>query len=152
MEAISDWLSPSIAWFLVGVILLLLELALPSLILMFFGIGAWATAISCLSSTVETSTGAQFIIFTLVSTLCLILLRNRLKELFHGDQNVQLESAEDDFIGKIVLVTQEINAGAEGKVEIHGSNWKASSEETIAKGTRVRVLEKDNLTVKVETI
>jgi len=40
----------------------------------------------------------------------------------------------------------------EGKVSIHGEYWSASSDKAIAKGSRVRVIRAENLTVKVEHV
>ncbi len=40
MDAIKDFLSPEVIWFLIGLVLLVLELLLPGLIVGFFGINA----------------------------------------------------------------------------------------------------------------
>jgi len=44
MEILSD---PAVIWFLIGLGLLLLELVLPGLVILFFGAGAWVTALAC---------------------------------------------------------------------------------------------------------
>ena len=44
MDILQD---PAVIWFLVGLGLLLLELALPGLVILFFGAGAWVTALVC---------------------------------------------------------------------------------------------------------
>mgnify|MGYP007118357041 CR=1 FL=1 len=40
-----DNASAELLWFLVGLILLLSELALPGFVIVFFGVGAWVTAV-----------------------------------------------------------------------------------------------------------
>lgn len=37
--------NPAVIWFFIGLFLLLLEMAVPGLIVMFFGVGAWITAL-----------------------------------------------------------------------------------------------------------
>ena len=48
LDAIKEFLTPEIIWFLVGLVLLILEFAMPGLIIGFFGVGAWVVAIVCL--------------------------------------------------------------------------------------------------------
>ena len=39
METLKDFLKPEIIWFLIGILLLIMELFVPGLIVMFFGLG-----------------------------------------------------------------------------------------------------------------
>ena len=39
-DAIKDYLSPEVVWFLAGLALLILEFAMPGLVIFFFGVGA----------------------------------------------------------------------------------------------------------------
>ena len=43
-----NWGDPSLIWFIIGLALFLMELAIPGLVLMFFGMGAWLVAVLCL--------------------------------------------------------------------------------------------------------
>ena len=36
-----DWLTPELIWFLIGLVLIILEFGIPGVVTVFFGIGAW---------------------------------------------------------------------------------------------------------------
>lgn len=152
MESILEWLSPSSAWFLLGVLLFLIELALPSFFLVFFGFGAWLTSLFSLITYVDESFPTQLIIFSLSSILSLVILRKQFTKIFNGTEKRDEDITNEDFLGKQAIVTQSITANKEGKVEVHGSNWKASADENIAKGASVEIIEKKNLTLKVKAL
>ena len=79
MDILSD---PAVIWFLVGLGLLLLELALPGLVVLFFGAGAWVTALVC--AITDINLNWQIFIFLIASLLGLVLLRSYLKKRFFG--------------------------------------------------------------------
>ncbi|MBN2594205.1 MAG: NfeD family protein [Sedimentisphaerales bacterium] len=155
MDAIKDFLKPELIWFLVGLVLLVLEFIMPGLIIGFFGAGAWIVAIICLfSAYVAGSINAQLIIFIIASVLSLLLLRKWLKGMFIGHTKSQQDLTEDmkEFIGERAVVKEKITPKAGGKVEVHGTNWIAEAEEEIAAGTVVEIIEKNNLTLKVKPV
>jgi len=61
---------PKLIWFLIGVGLLLLEFTAPGLVILFFGIGALITSISCWLGLAETMP-VQVLIFSAASMLCI---------------------------------------------------------------------------------
>jgi len=155
MDAIKDFLKPELIWFLIGLILLVLEFVMPGLIIGFFGAGAWIVAIVCLVSAYVTgSINAQLIIFIIASVLSLLLLRKWLKGIFLGHVKSKQDMTEDlnEFIGERVVVKAKITPKAGGKVELHGTNWAAEADEEIEEGTVVEIIAKDNLTLKVKVV
>ncbi len=155
MDAIKDFLKPELIWFLVGLVLLILEFIIPGLVIGFFGAGAWIVAIVCLlSAYVAGSINAQLIIFIIASVLSLLLLRKWLKGVFIGHTKSQQDLTEDmkEFIGERAVVKEKITQKAGGKVELHGTNWEAISDEEIAEGTVVEIIAKENLTLKVKIV
>ena len=155
MDAIKDFLKPELIWFLVGLVLFVLEFIMPGLIIGFFGIGAWIVAIICLVSVyIDGSINAQLIIFIIASVLSLLLLRRWLKGIFIGHVKSKQDMTEDlnEFIGERVVVKVKITPKAGGKVELHGTNWEAEADEEIAEGTVVEIIAKDNLTLKVKVV
>jgi membrane protein implicated in regulation of membrane protease activity len=155
MDSIKDFLKPELIWFLVGLVLLVLEFIMPGLIIGFFGTGAWIVAIICLFSTyVAGSINTQLIIFIIASVLSLLLLRKWLKGMFIGHTKSQQDLTEDmkEFIGERAVVKEKITPKSGGKVELHGTNWIAEAEEEIAAGTVVEIIEKNNLTLKVKVV
>ena len=69
----------SLFWFILGVIFLVLEVMAPGFFLIFFGMGAWATA--GLMFFMPVPINMQWAIFIVVSVSTLIILRRRLKDL-----------------------------------------------------------------------
>jgi len=151
MDTIKDFLRPEIIWFLTGLVMLILEFALPGLIIAFFGVGAWIVAFVCLITDIELNT--QLIIFIICSVLSLLCLRKWLKGIFlgHTGSKQNLKENLDEFIGQKAVVKEKIVPKAGGKVEFHGTNWLAQADEEIAEGAMVQIISKDNITLKVKT-
>ena len=155
VDAIKDFLKPELIWFLIGLALLIIEFIIPGLIIGFFGAGAWIVAIICLfSAYVAGSINTQLIIFIIASVLSLLLLRKWLKGMFIGHTKSKQDLTEDlkEFVGERAVVKEKITPKAGGKVEIHGTNWVAESDEEIAEGTVVEIISKENLTLKVKSV
>ena len=152
MDAVKDFLKPELIWFLVGLVLLVLELALPGLIVGFFGIGAWIVAIICLMTEIGTNT--QLIIFIVASVLSLLILRKWLKGVFlgHTESKQDLKRDLEEFVGQRAVVKEKIVPRLGGKVEFHGSNWEAQADDQIEPGTVVEIVGKDNITLKVKVM
>ncbi len=151
MDTIKDFLQPEIIWFLTGLVLLILEFALPGLIIAFFGVGACIVAFICLF--IDIGLNTQLIIFIIASVLSLLCLRKWLKGIFmgHAVSKQNLKENLDEFIGQKAVVKEKIVPKAGGKVEFHGTNWLAQSDEEIAEGVMVQIISKDNITLKVKT-
>jgi membrane protein implicated in regulation of membrane protease activity len=155
MEHLKEFLRPELIWFLVGLFLLIMEFALPGLIIFFFGVGAWITAIVCLLSTyVRGSINSQLLIFIVSSVLSLLILRRWVKGVFLGHSGAKQDLREDlnEFIGERAMVIEAITPKAGGKVEFHGTNWEARADGDIATGAVVEIIGKDNITLKVKAI
>ncbi|MFH1716500.1 MAG: NfeD family protein [Planctomycetota bacterium] len=152
MDMLKDFLRPEIIWFLVGLLLLVLEFALPGLIVGFFGIGAWIVAVVCLIT--EIGINAQLVIFIVSSVLSLLLLRRWLKGIFlgHSGSKQDLKHNLEEFVGQRAVVKEKIVPKLGGKVEFHGTNWEAQADEEIAGGTVVEIIGKDNITLKVKAV
>lgn len=152
METMTEWLNPPVIWFVVGFILILLEFAIPGLITIFFGIGAWIVAIVTLF--IDISIDTQLLIFIIISIISLLFLRKHFKQLFDGkmDKNEFGPDELEEFIGHKAEVIKEISPGIPGKIEFHGTLWNAESEEKLDKGEIVIILEKKNLTLIVKSL
>jgi inner membrane protein len=152
MDAIKEYLTPEIIWFVVGLVLLILEFILPGLTIAFFGVGAWIVAIVCLITDISLNT--QLIIFIVSSVLSLICLRKWIKGVFlgHAGSKQNLKENLEEFIGQKAVVKEKIVPNSGGKVEFHGTNWIAEADEEITEGTMVQIIGKDNITLKVKSL
>lgn len=147
-----DFMSDTLFWFFVGMIIFIMELIAPGLILFFFGIGAWITAL--ITAVYPIGLTAQLFVFLVTSIVTLIVLRKRFEVLFKGfskgKENPALDL--DDMTGKKATVTKKIDPPKGGTVEIHGTHWNAESSEIIEEGTTVIIERKKDLTLTVRRI
>lgn len=150
MEFFNDFFTAPILWFLAGIVMLILEFALPGLIIFFFGVGACIVGILCLIF--DLSLNLQLIIFILTSVISLFSLRKWLKKIFTGKVKSDSGPADDvdDFVGEKAIVVEPISPGKTGRVEFHGAEWKAAADVSIKKGTKVVIVSKDSITLNVK--
>jgi inner membrane protein len=139
---------PELLWFIFGLILLLAELLIPGFFIIFFGFGAWVTALVCLIA--EPGTNLQIIIFAVVSILSLIGLRKMIQKKFFYSKGKESEDVEDEFTGKEALAIADFGPEGTGKVEFKGTTWKAESKSQIKNGQRVIIIDKENFNLIVE--
>jgi len=152
MENFKEWLKPELIWFIAGLIMFLVEFAMPGLIIFFFGVGAWLVALICLFT--DISINIQLTLFLIASILLLVSLRKWLKNIFVG-RTGQKESTDEllqEFVGEKAVVTREIDPQTVGKVEFHGTNWNAEADQIINQGTSVEIIGKNNITLKVKAL
>ena len=141
-------------WFLLGLALMLSELALPGFVIIFFGIGAWVTAV-CIWLGFADAFNTQLIIFLVSSVLSLVVFRKQGKEYFRGRVSGKLDDITtlDDVKGGHARVVEDIiPSHLSGKVEFHGTNWNAVADAEIKKGTPVEILGREDLTLRVKPI
>jgi membrane protein implicated in regulation of membrane protease activity len=152
MDAIKDFLKPEIIWFLIGLALLIMEFAMPGLIIAFFGVGACIVAIVCMITDIGINT--QLMVFIISSVVSLLCLRKWLKGIFIGHVKSKQDITEDlkEFVGERAVVNEKITPKAGGKVEFHGTNWAAEADEEIPEGTMVEIIGKENITLKVKIL
>lgn len=132
------FLNNAVVWFGIGFVFFLLEFILPGFILFFFGLGAWIVAILTLFT--EISINIQLLIFLASSFLSVLLFRKWLKDKL-GNTKRMPQVLENEFVGRIAIVETPIGPGLNGRVNFKGTSWDASSEDTIAAGENVTIIE-----------
>lgn len=138
---------PELIWFLIGFVLIISEFALPGVLVVFFGIGAWVAALTTWLNLTPTLT-SQNIIFLVSSLSVLFLLRKRMQQIFVG-QSTNGE-IEDEYTGKEIVALTHIS-DTSGKVEIKGTEWNARSQAPIEARTLVIVERREGLTLHVRS-
>jgi len=141
--------NPGLLWFIAGLALLLTELFAPSLILIFFGFGAWVVTALYLLFNIGFPT--QLIVFAVSSIMLLVFLRKKLKPVFLGYVSSKQNSGQnmDDFFEKEAVVMARIEPGKPGKVEFNGVAWDAVSDSSLDVDTRVKIIDRSGLKLKV---
>ena len=142
-------MSPALLWFLVGLVLMMLELALPGIILVFIGLGAWAAALAAWLGWVDSLAG-QAMVFAIASVILLVGLRRIFKTWLTG-VTMAGDSAHElnEFLGKSVSVIVAIPSGGVGKVEFKGAHWSAQCADALSVGTSAVITGRDGLCLLV---
>ena len=150
--SLSEFLSNQpLIWFLIGLAFILLELAVPGFILIFFGFGAWLVAI--LGLIIDVSITLQILLFVVASVTSLILLRKKLKARFFQSKNDDSSaSLDDEFIGKEALVLADISPNKTGRIEFKGTQWSARSKSELKAGDTAVISDKESICLIVEPL
>jgi membrane protein implicated in regulation of membrane protease activity len=139
---------PEVIWFIIGLVLFLLELVIPGFVIFFFGVGAWVTALLCLIA--NPGLNLQGIVFAVTSVLSLLALRKMIqKKFFYSKEDLSGE-VEDEFTGKEAVAVSGFGPGRKGKVEFKGTTWTAESESEIKDRQTVIIIDKDSFKLIVE--
>jgi membrane protein implicated in regulation of membrane protease activity len=143
-------INPPLIWFLIGLGLTLLEFTVPGAILIFFGLGAWITALTTWVG-VTHSVAWQILVFALSSVLLLLLLRRRLHGQLRGHAGAEqdLENDLEEFIGHTVEVTAAIRPDHDGRIEYKGASWEARSDHSFEPGDHAVIRRLDGIHVFV---
>ena len=140
-------------WFVVGVVLFVVELVSPLFVMFFFGLGAWAAGVAALFTD---ELGVQVLVFGVACILFLLALRRTLVRTFRGRAKLSSDAACEGmprlYAGKSATVTRPIVRGAVGEISVGGSYWRAVSSVDLPQGAQVRVIghvPDDELTLEV---
>ncbi len=142
---------PQYVWIVVGVVIMSMELFLPGFILCFFGLGAVLTGLLMVFFPLGVNT--QLVLFAILSILSLVSFRRYAQGYFLGrvsNKNVSGAPMEVH-TGETAIVSEDIIPNSpKGKVEFYGTFWNADAEVEIKKGTKVTIVERHDLTLKVK--
>lgn len=148
-----DFLKPEFLWIVGGLVVMLLEFAIPGAIIVFFGLGAIITGILVWIGLIDSLT-AQAICFVVSSVLLLVSLRRVLSRHLRG--RVQRDEEYFDvteYAGKTARVVRRIEPGsADGRIDFEGTEWKALANEPIGEGKLVEIINKTNITYTVRPV
>ena len=137
-------------WAVAGVALILAELAVPAFVLIWFGLGGLLVAL-VLAISGDFSLNAQLGLW-LVASLAFTGLW--FKVFRRGQFKTRIGSSDADVVGEIGLLTRDVAPFEKGEVRfqkpILGSEaWACLSDESIAAGTRVKLVSVEGSFVKV---
>jgi len=147
-------ISSSLIWFLVGVAILIAELALTGFILIFFTAGCWIVAL--VTWLFDINLTGQILIFTVSSLTLLFTLRKYSLKIFKGKTRDSIDDLyTDSKIGKTAIVTKTITPNMPGEIKVMGSFWRAIAGVEIEEGQSVLIESQeseDGLTFKVKPV
>lgn len=143
-----NFLSIPWLWMYAGAALILAEIFVPGCVVMFFGAGALATGLTVMIVDGAFPFWAQMLEFSVISIASLVAFRR----FFMGALGIDappVNGIDDEFSGKIATVTVAVGPMSPGRVRLGDAEWDAVADEPIASGSTVRVVSRNNLTLKI---
>ena len=136
-------------WLTFGLILMILELAVPGTFIIWFGFGAVATGI--VIAFMPLSVSGQLATFAICSAISLCFGFFVYKRIFGANKEVaqKNKTGAQKYIGQTFKVTEAIGDDP-GKVAVGDTVWLAKSKHPIAAGKRAKVVDVEGTILIVE--
>ena len=140
-------------WLGSGIFLMAIEFLVPGLVMVFVGLGALTVALGMHLGYIDEIV-QQFITFFISSIIYLLTLRFLVLRFVPSVTRKENIDEDEEVIGSIVELVEDINSGEFGRVKHSGSSWQARAEgdQTILKGEQVKIIGRDNITWIVQKI
>lgn len=125
-----------IFWLVAGIFFLIVEAVTPTLVSIWFALGAFTALIAAF---IGAQLWIQILVFLVVSAAALIVTRPLAKKYLDSKH---VATNADMVIGKEGVVTEEIdNINARGAASCMGKEWTARSldDKVLSKGTKIKV-------------
>ena len=137
-------------WVVVGVLLLIIELATSGFFFIFLGIGGLITAAATWVGLTPTL-NSQILCFGVTSLVSMLVLRKNVKRVFAPKTG---QPTFSEFVGDQATVVMDISVGHEGRVLYRGSEWIATSASTqpIYAGHKVVIKKTDGIKLVVAAL
>mgnify|MGYP001557478876 CR=1 FL=1 len=138
-------------WTIGGVVLIVLEIFLPGLVVLFFGVSAIIVGalfwIGLLTGMVN-----AIITWFILSVASVLILRRFLVKIFPSDSNYQYIEEDVDAIGTVVEVIEDVNETSDtGRISYNGTSWQAKTKSgAIEAGKKAKILYRDNISWIIE--
>lgn len=136
-------------WAVGGIVLVLAELAVPSFVLIWFGLGALVVALAV--AVAEIGLTAQLALWLVVSML---LVAGWFKVFKPNMHKTRIGMADANVVGEVGMLVRDVAPFEKGQVRFQkpmlGSDvWECIADEAIKSGERVRVLDVEGSFLKV---
>lgn len=137
-------------WMVLGIVLMLLELAVPAFFLVWFGLGALIVGL-LLATAPALAFPVQILVWIGASLAFVFLWFKVFKANVH---KTRAGLSKGQFAGEIGIVTQAIRPYEKGRIRFQkpilgAEAWEAIADEEIAPGDRVHVLEVEGNILRV---
>jgi membrane protein implicated in regulation of membrane protease activity len=140
-------------WWIIGIILVLLEFLLPGLVVVFLGLGAFLVA-ALLHFGIISGIFQELLAWFFSSLFFLVTLRFLVIMYYPSDTKKKDINEDNEVIGTVVNLLEDITEKQKGRIKHRGSTWPVESEkgEEIRAGEKVEIIGRDNLTWIVRKI
>jgi len=137
------------SWWIIALLLIILEITLPGTFFLWLGISAGCTGIA-LYFLPALGWKFQLILFALLSISSILIARQYVIKKRADSPTQTLNQRTARYMGKIVMVESAIEHGC-GQVRVEDSVWRATGPDTPA-GQPVRVIGVEGSSLRVEAL
>jgi hypothetical protein len=141
IAALGEW-----SWFVLGLVLLALEIFLPGTFFLWFGVAALATGAVALA--VDWGWQAEVILFVVLALVLVVVGRRYFAWHKNASDEPYLNQRAKGFVGNVYVLGEPIVSG-NGRVRIDDTSWRVKGPD-LPGGARVKVVGVDGSVLTVE--
>lgn len=131
-------------WIIAGLILAVLEMIIPGMVIIWFGIAGVVTGILAFF---VPNQFVQFSVFVVLSGLMVVFSQRIARRITHAEPELV---GANRWVGTTGRVIAGIRPPDFGRVKVHGEEWRAAATNEIPEGATVRVVRVDGTHLMVE--
>lgn len=135
-------------WFILGALLLLLELFAPGAFMLWLGLAA--LAVGLISLAIDWSWQAQLVAFAVFSLALIPVWRRFAPKVEQPSESPLLNRRAESYVGRVFTLEDPIVDGV-GRVHIDDTIWRVSGPDSAA-GSRVKVVRAEGPNLFVERV
>ena len=124
-------------WWIIGLVLLALELVIPAFFFLWLGVAAMVTGLVLMIST-DMSWQGQIFLFSVLSVSSILISRKYYANRQVVSETPNLNRRAEQYVGRIFTLTEAIENGR-GKISVDDSQWQVKGNK-LPIGTDVRVI------------
>ena len=138
-------------WIIAGAVMIFLEIILPGAVIVFLGVSAFIVGLGIYFNLI-TSVFSAFLSWFIISIFLLLFLRSMFVKYFEGDSKVQNVDEDEDLVGSIVEIVEEIKPYKDGRVKFRDTTWSARSEEEFVLGQKAIIKGRDGNILLIKSL
>jgi len=136
-------------WWVIGIVLIMLELFLPGAFFLWMGIAAALVGIILLVAP-DMTWQSQFIIFAIVSVVSIAVWRIYLNKHPIATDKPTLNRRGEQYVGREFTLAEPVVNGV-GKLKVDDTMWKIEGDDCES-GTKIKIIEADGAVLKIEVL
>ena len=136
-------------WWVIGIVLIMLELFLPGAFFLWMGIAAALVGIILLIAP-DMTWQSQFIIFAIVSVVSIAVWRIYLNKHPIATDKPTLNRRGEQYVGREFTLAEPVVNGV-GKLKVDDTMWKIEGDDCES-GTKIKMIEADGAVLKIEVL
>ncbi len=150
MEFMNDVTLNHWTWFVIALVLLGLEMTAPGVVFLWMAIAS-AIVGAVVFILPDLGWEYQFIIFSVLSIISVLMGRNFLKRNPIATEDNTLNQRGQQYVGQVYKLIRDMENG-KSKVRIGDSNWSVEGDFEAGEGDKVKVIGVDVTVLKVEKL